>query len=371
MKKLRSVHVFYVFLIISLFACQRSTDLLPEVAHSRINFKMKDVGCGDVWGFVNKEDSIYLYQINYDYIKFKSVDNNNSNEVVYEFPAPYNNPFSSRIADVLPISNEELVISTIDDSYNICITLYDCIENVIDTICNTGMRDEVYFSGAMQGDMDNIYHQSSNTVFFTAVDFSVSETEQQALDMRCVYQLNLTTGDHSFIDLKYPENYLSRIKVSMTNDCFFNEYNKDLLIVFPMDETVYKYNPADESVDRFVFEEFEHNPVLSSDTTINSMEAAKQLYLQTFQYYRVFYDDSTKCYYRFYGDTATSQHPNQKSVGFALYDDNRKFLNKFSVDTLNLGKSLNSAIMTKKGLLYIEEINKENDFIELGYLRAR
>ncbi|MFO7791028.1 MAG: hypothetical protein R6V32_10705, partial [Bacteroidales bacterium] len=130
MKKLRSVHVLYVSLIISLFACQRSTDLSPEVTHTQINFNMKNVGCGDVWGFVKKEDSIYLYQIKYDYIKFKSIDNN-SNEVVYEFPAQYNNPFSSRIADVLPISNEELVISTIDDSLNVCITRYNCIENVI------------------------------------------------------------------------------------------------------------------------------------------------------------------------------------------------------------------------------------------------
>ncbi|MFO7790112.1 MAG: DUF4221 family protein, partial [Bacteroidales bacterium] len=206
---------------------------------------------------------------------------------------------------------------------------------------------------------------------FTAVDFSVSETEQQALDVRCVYQLNLTTGDHSFIDLKYPENYLSRIKISMTNDCFFNEYKRDLICVFPMDETVYKYNPADESVEKFAFEEFEHNPILSSDSTINTLEEAKRLYLETFQYYHVFYDDSTKYYYRFYGDTATNQNPNQKSVGFALYDDNRKFVNNFSVNETNLSNSLYSAIMTKKGLLYIEEINKENDFIELGYLRVR
>ena len=370
MKNVKSTHVLFVILTIFLFACQRSTDLSPEVIHENIEFNMKHVGCGDVWGFVKKQDSVFLYQITYDFIKFKSVDNN-SNEVVYEFPAQYNNSSSSRIADVLPLSNEELVISTIDDSLNVCITSYNCIDNVIDTICRTGMRDKVYFSGAKNGDMENIYHQSSNSVYFSAIDFSVSEKEQQALDMRCVYQLNLTSGNHFFIDLKYPENYLSRIKVSMTNDCFFDEYKSDLLCVFPMDDTVYQYNPADGSLNSFAFEAFEHNPILRSDSTINTMEEAKQRYFETFQYYRVFYDDSTKHYYRFYGDTAIARNPHQKLVGFALYDDNRKFVNTYSVNETNLRNSLYNAIMTKRGLLYIEEINEENGFIELGYLRVR
>ncbi len=367
MKSKITVFSSLIFIVI-LYSCQLRHDILPQYTQKRISFKMDDLGCGNTWGFVNKEDSIFIYHITNDYIKFKFIDDTNSNEILYEYPTQYRNTFTSRIADILPISNEEIVISSIDNNLNVCITQYNCIENEIDTICQTGMRDGVYFYGAKNGDMDGIYHKGSNSIFFTAVDHSVNETERQSMDVRCVYQVNRSTGEHSFIDLKFPDNYLSRIQVSLTNDCYINSYKEELLIVFPMDEIVYKYNPPNESAEEFIFEEFEHNPILNADSTVKDMNDITELYFQTFQYYRIFYSDSTQRFYRFYGDTAITKNPNKKSVGVALYDKNRRFIKNFSVNESNIKNSYYNAIMTEKGLLFIEEINKKDDFILLGYL---
>jgi hypothetical protein len=359
----------FVFIII-LSSCKPKNELSPQYTLKRVNFKMDDLGCGNTWGFVNKEDSVFIYHITNDYIKFKFVDDTTNNEILCEYPSQYENTFASLIADVLPISNEEIVISSIDNESNVCITLYNCVRNEIDTICQTGMKDGVYFSGAKNGDMEGVYHKESNSVFFTAVDHTVNETERKSMDVRCVYQVNLSTGEHAFIDLKYPENYLDRIRISLTSDCYINPYKEKILVVFPMDEIVYKYDPSDESVEEFLFEEFEHNPILSSDSTVRNMDDVMGLYLQTFQYYRVFYDDLKQRFYRFYGDTATTENPQRKTVGVALYDNKRRFINRFSVNDSNIKNSYYNAIMTKNGLLFFEEINKEKDYIILAYLRA-
>ena len=359
----------YLVCIVFICSCKRKENVKPHITYQNIDMNIGEHRCSDIFGFIEDNGEEFLYQVTRKIIRIKSIEKE-SEEVIYNIPFQLRDPFSSsKVVGVLPISKEEIVFACKLDSLRFVFSVYNGVNNTLDTVCEIKPNDKVFFFGARSGRINASYHKESNSVFIEAIDFSATKEENEILDVRCVYQVNLSTGDHSFVDLKYPRNYADKIGISWVNACFFRNYESDLLIVFPMSEKVFRYNPLDKSLREFDFDIFHHNAFLSGDFHTISREENEKLHYQTFMFTRLHFDDSTSCFYRFYRDKSESLK--FKPLGLAVYNENGEFIQNFVISENGLRNSLFCSFMGKKGLYFIEHIENVTDYVRLGCLRVR
>ena len=356
--------VFCVILVL-LFSCIKPKEIKPNLSQFNIDFKLDEWGCGEKFGLLKVSDSVYLYQITDRNIRFKSI-NDQSIEKVIEVPECYKS-FDSKykLYDIYPISTSKLLVTCIEGyDFDFQFSLFDCKNQKIDTVYTFGLSDSVVFVGGSQGNIHCIYNEQSNSLFLEAVDYKICDEKRMILDSHFVCHIDLDTRDYKFLDMKYPKNYRGKCDGLMSETCLFQEYEGDVLISFPVDEAVYRYDPLEKQVNDFTFGYFEHDPFLEGYFMDNTQELNKEKFI----YSRVFQDDSTNYFYRFYYEKAKTIKE-MKPVGVAVFDENKEFIQTFSLSNTNLKNTINFSVMTDKGLLFIEDVDRDNDIVTLQYLR--